>query len=143
MPTKVKELMTKDPIIVSTETTLQEAARKMKSLECGVLPVGSWEQPEGIITDRDIVIRAVADGVDITMAQVSDYMTRDVYYCREDDTLEAAGEQMRLHQVSRLMVKNQTGRACGIITFGCILRGDDSIKEIGKVVECAVGKKAA
>ncbi|MBN8531281.1 MAG: CBS domain-containing protein, partial [Alphaproteobacteria bacterium] len=92
MPTKVKELMTKDPVIVPASTTLQEAGRKMKSLECGVLPVGSWDKPEGIITDRDIVIRAVADGVDVTSAEVRDYMTSEVYYCQEDDTLENAAQ---------------------------------------------------
>ncbi|MBN8532318.1 MAG: CBS domain-containing protein, partial [Alphaproteobacteria bacterium] len=109
----------------------------------GVLPVGSWDKPEGIITDRDIVIRAVADGVDVTSAEVRDYMTSEVYYCQEDDTLENAAQQMRDHQVSRLMVKSQAGKACGIITFGCILRENESLREIGKVVERAVGQKAA
>lgn len=143
MATQVKELMKENPVIISSDTTLQEAAREMKSVDCGVLPVGSWENPEGMITDRDIVIRAVADGVDVTSEKVSDYMTKEVVYCNESDTLAQAAEQMRNNDVSRLMVKDSSGKACGIITFGCILRKDDSLEEVGDVVECAVGKKAA
>lgn len=143
MQTEVRELMKKDPVIIPADTTLQEAAQRMKSVDCGVLPVGSWDNPEGIITDRDIVLRAVAEGIDTVSARVRDYMTVEVFYCNEDDTVAQAAEQMRKYGVSRLMVKNSSGSACGIITFGCILRNDPSLKEIGKVVENAVGKKAA
>lgn len=143
MQTRVKELMTADPVIVSANTTLKDVAQKMKSIDCGVLPVGTWGKLEGMITDRDIVIRAVAEGTDIAKAQARDYMTTEVFYCYEDDSLEQAAEQMRHNNVSRLVVKDVTGKACGIITFGCILRKNDSLHEIGKVVECAVGKKAA
>jgi predicted transcriptional regulator len=143
MQTKVKDLMKENPIIIPASTTLKEAAQKMKSVDCGVLPVGTWDNLEGMITDRDIVIRAVAEGVDITSAQVRDYMTSDVFYCSESDTLAQAAEQMRKNDVSRLVVKDASGKACGILTFGRILREDENLKEIGKVVECAVGKKAA
>lgn len=143
MDTKVKELMTADPVIISADTTLMEAAQKMKMIECGVLPVGSWEKLEGIITDRDIVIRAVADGLDMASSKVRDFMTAEVFYCNEEATLAEAAEEMRRHKVSRLAVKDDSGKACGIITFGAILRKDDSLREIGNVVECAVGKKAA
>ncbi len=143
MQTEVKELMKKDPVIIPADTSLQEVAQRMKAIDCGVLPVGSWESPEGIITDRDIVIRAVAEGVDMATAKARDYMTGEVYYCEEDDTLTQAAEKMREHNVGRLMVRDKNGRACGIITFGCIMRKDPSLQEIGKVVESAVGAKAA
>lgn len=143
MQTLVKELMKENPVIIAATTTLKEAAQKMKSIDCGVLPVGSWDALEGIITDRDIVIRAVAEGVDTNKAQVRDYMTADVFYCSDYDTLAQAAEKMREHDVSRLVVRDSSGKACGVITFGCILRKNESLKEIGKVVECAVGKKAA
>lgn len=141
--TKVKDLMKEDPVIISSSATLKEAAQKMKSVDCGVLPVGTWDKLEGMITDRDIVIRAVAESVDITSARVCDYMTTDVYYCSENDTLAQAAEQMHKNNVSRLVVRDNSGKACGIITFGRILREDESLKEIGKVVECAIGKKVA
>lgn len=143
MLTKVKELMRENPVIISADATLKEAAQKMKDEDCGVLPVGSWERLEGIITDRDIVVRAVAEGTDAAEMRVSDCMTTDVFYCNLDDTLSQAAEQMREHDVSRLVVKDKSGMACGILTFGCILRKNESLKEIGKVIECAVGKKAA
>jgi len=143
MQTQVKELMTENPIIIPANATLKQAAQKMKSIDCGVLPVGTWDKLEGIITDRDIVIRAVAEGIDAASAPARDYMTMDVFYCNEDDTLAQAAEQMRSHGVSRLAVKDRGGKTCGIITFGCIVRKHESLGEIGEVVECAVGKKAA
>ena len=143
MQTKVKDLMTEEPVIIDRETTLEEAAREMKSVDCGVLPIGSWHVLEGIITDRDIVVRAVAEGADMATEQVRDYMTTEVFYCDEDDTLAEAAEKMHKYGVSRLIVNDNGGRACGIITFGCILRKNKSLREIGQVVECAVGKKVA
>lgn len=143
MQTQVKELMTENPIIISSNATLKEAAQEMKSVDCGILPVGSWDNLEGMITDRDIVIRAVADGVDTSAARVQDYMTTDVFYCNKEDTLEQAAEEMNKNNVGRLAVKDSSGKVCGIITFGCILRKNDSLSEIGKIVESAVGKKAA
>jgi predicted transcriptional regulator len=115
----------------------------MKSVDCGVLPVGSWVFLEGIITDRDIVIRAVAEGADTSKEEVRDYMTTEIFYCEEDDTLEEAAEKMCRHNVSRLVVNDSRGQACGIITFGCILRKNSDTKETSNVVECAVGKRAA
>jgi predicted transcriptional regulator len=143
MQTKVKDLMKANPVIISSNITLKEAAQKMKSVDCGVLPVGTWDNLEGMITDRDIVIRAVAEGIDVAKAQVRDYMTTDVFYCSESDTLAQAAEQMRKNNVSRLVVKGSSGKACGILTFGRILREDENLGEIGTVVECAIGKKAA
>lgn len=143
MQTKVKELMTESPMIIAGDASLAEAAQKMKSVDCGVLPVGTWDTLEGIITDRDIVVRGVAEGADVITAQVRDYMTEEVFYCNEEDTLAQAAEQMRKHDVSRLVVRDAGGQARGILTFGCILRKGKDIKEISNVVECAVGKKVA
>jgi predicted transcriptional regulator len=140
--TKVKELMRAQPVIVAADATLKEAAQKMKSVDCGVLPVGSWDRLEGIITDRDIVIRAVADGIDPATATVRSCMTSEIFYCNDSDTLEQAAEKMREHDVSRLVVKDSSGKPCGIITFGCIMRKGE-MQELGKVVERAVGKRAA
>lgn len=141
--TLVKELMKANPVIIPSSASLREAAEKMKSQDCGVLPVGNWDRLEGMITDRDIAIRAVAEGIDPGSALVRDYMTRDVHYCSENDTLAQAGEKMRRNDVGRLVVRDSSGKACGIITFGCIMRKDSSLRELGEVIECAVGNKAA
>jgi len=140
--TIVKTLMTPNPVIVSPQSTLKEAAQKMKDIDCGVLPVGHDNQFEGMITDRDIVIRAVARGKDITTEKVKDYMTNDVYCCTEGDTVEEAANLMRDYGVTRLIVKNGD-RISGIITFGSILRKDTDAEEVSDVVEQAVGRKQA
>lgn len=143
MRTQVKDLMKKNPVIIPADTTLKDAAKKMKSVDCGILPVGTKDKIEGIITDRDIVIRGVAEGVDVESATVSQCMTSGICCCSEEDTLDEAAEQMRRHDVSRLLVKDNSGQICGILTFGSILRKDDSLAEIGKVVESAIGRKVA
>ena len=143
MQTKVKELMKADPVIIRGGISLKEAAEKMESVDCGVLPVGTWDQLEGIITDRDIVIRAVAEGVDMSSATVREYMTNEIFFCNENDTLEQAAEAMNKHGVSRLVVRNSEAEPCAIITFGCIMRKAKDAEEIGKVISCAVKDKVA
>ncbi|MGE3771229.1 MAG: CBS domain-containing protein [Bdellovibrionales bacterium] len=139
----VKDLMQANPVIVSPDATLQEAAAQMRSIDCGCLPVGTRDRVEGVITDRDIVLRAVASGTDPAAARVRDHMTPNVCFCSESDTPEHAAELMRDNGVSRLLVQDAAGRVCGILTFGRILREDGSVREIMKVIESAVGKKAA
>ena len=143
MATKVREIMNPHPIFIDETTTLREAAQKMRALDCGVLPVGSEDKILGLITDRDIVIRAVCKSIDVVSEKVVDYMTTELYFCREENTLEEAAEEMRKHNISRLLVKNEAGLPTGIISFGLILRNNQSLGEFTKVVQCAVGGKAA
>jgi len=142
MQTKVKDLMKPEPVTVSSDITLQEAAWQMQLTNCGILPVGEYA-PEGIITDRDIVLRAVAKGKDVTKERVRDYMTRNVFFCSEDDTLEQAARIMHEHHVNRVLVRDSTGRQSGVLSFGCILRKSHQMEDIHKVLECTVEKKAA
>lgn len=141
--TKAMELMTKSPVLISPDATLKEAAEHMRDVECGVLPVGTAENLEGMITDRDIVIRAVAKGKDVEKEKVKDYMTEEVYACNEQDTLEQAAEKMCEHQVSRLIVRDKDDKVSGILSFGCMLRKNGNTEEVSKVVECAIRKEAA
>lgn len=141
--TQVKEIMKAGPVTVSPGATLEEAAKQMRDVDCGCLPVGSKERLQGIITDRDIVTRAVARGKDITKEQVKDYMTPEIHTCRETATLHEAAEEMRRHNVSRLIVEDKAGRATGILSFGSILRKEEDRDEMTDVVCCATGSKAA
>ena len=141
--TKVKDLMNPHPIFIDETTTLREAAQKMRALDCGILPIGNDSDIKGLITDRDIVIRAVCKNIDVSTEKVTDYMTTELIFCKEEDSLEEAAEEMRKHNISRLLVKNQNDRPTGIISFGCIVRNNPSLGEIGKVIQCAVGGKAA
>lgn len=140
--TLAKEVMRSDPVAIAPECTLQEAAQKMAEIDCGILPVVTNGRIDGIITDRDIVIRAVAQGCDVR-EPVRDHMTQGAVFCRDTDTLEQVGQQMHEHNVNRLLVKNASGEVCGILTFGCIMRKDRNTEEVGKVVDVATGKKAA
>jgi CBS domain-containing protein len=143
MHTKTKELMTPNPEIISPEATLAEAAQQMNETECGVLPVGIPNRLEGIITDRDIVIRAVSKGKNVNREKVKDFMTPVLHYCNEEDTVEDAAGMMQKHRIARLVVKDRAGNITGILTFGRILRQEDDIDEIAEVIQCATGKKAA
>jgi len=143
MQTQVKDIMKPNPATCSPTSTLAEAAQQMQAIDCGVLPVGTKEKPEGIITDRDIVLRAVAQGADVTQAKVKDFMTQGVHYCNDTDTLQRAAETMHEHHVNRLLVKDRNGKMCGIITFGCILRKESTMEDISQVLETTVGRKAA
>ena len=141
--TKVKDIMSPNPVLVEPDSTLQEAACQMKENDCCILPVGMNNNLQGMITDRDIVVRALCDGKDPSVEKVRDYMTAEVCSCKESDTAKTAAEIMRQHNVSRLIVRNDQGDVSGILSFGNILRKTDDQKEISEVVTCATGKQAA
>lgn len=139
-PTRVKDLMESNPETISPDATLEEAARKMKEIDCGFLPVGTDKESKGIITDRDIVIRAVAAGKDPRKEMVRDYMTNDICACVESDSLESAAKIMNENSISRLVVRNDQGAISGVLTFGRIIRSNDNKDETSNVVEQATGK---
>jgi CBS domain-containing protein len=137
--TQVQELMTSHPEMISPSATLQQAAKRMKAVKCGALPVGTENKLKGIITDRDIVIRALAEGKSPAKELVGDYMSTPVFACNEMDTLEDAAEKMQEHKVSRLVVRNHEGRVTGILSFGSILKNDANPKEVASIVKHACG----
>jgi CBS domain-containing protein len=122
METTVKDLMKANPSMITPDSTLKDAARKMASIDCGVLPVGAQYRVEGVITDRDIIIRAIAQGKDIEKEKVRDFMSTEVVSCSENDSLEEVANKMHENRVSRILVQNESGGLSGILSFGCILR---------------------
>ena len=143
MNTQVKDLMKKNPVLISPHSTLQDAAKKMRDIECGILPVGNEDHPEGVITDRDIVTRAVSRGKNIAKELVKDYMTPEIFSCHETDTLEKAVDKMRTHKVNRILVRDTAGKLTGILSFGRILKRNKDNAEIANVVKHAMGAQAA
>src|ERR671937_1268828 len=100
---QVKEVMTHGVECIRPEATLQEAATKMKELDVGPLPVcGDDDRLVGMLTDRDITIRAVAEGQDPKTARVQDVMTPDITYCFEDQDVKEAARLMEEKQIRRL-----------------------------------------
>src|SRR4051794_41545648 len=103
----LKDVMTPNPECVTPDDSLQDAARKMRNLDVGPLPVCENDRLAGMITDRDIVVNAVAEGRSPQTTKVREAMTGKVIYCFEDDNVEEAGRTMQEHQVRRLVVLNR------------------------------------
>lgn len=136
---KVKDLMTVNPCVVSSSATLAEAALMMSENDCGMLPVGTAQELEGVVTDRDIVLRGVSQGADVARETVASVMTGAVCACNEDDFLEDAALKMHANKVSRLIVRNNAGKMVGILSFGGLLRREADAVEICSVVKHACG----
>jgi CBS domain-containing protein len=115
----VKEIMTKDLRVATPEMGLVAVARLMKECDCGAIPVvrsESDEEPVGIITDRDIAIRAVAESADIIEAKVEDYMTESAVTIEADETVEDCVKKMEEEKIRRIVVVDENGKCIGIIT---------------------------
>ena len=125
----VRDVMTKGAECISPTTSLQEAARKMRDLDVGPLPVCENDRLVGMVTDRDITVRAVAEGCDPRTTTVKEVMTPDVVYCFEDQDVQQAANLMKQKQVRRLMVLNRDKRLVGIISLGdlAVETGDEHL----------------
>ena len=118
---KLSSIMTGGIETIRPQATLAEAAKKMASQDIGSLPVCSERRTViGIITDRDITIRAVARGMDPNHTRVEDVMTKDVLSCSSDAEVEAACELMEKRQVRRLLVTGDDDMPVGIVSLGDI-----------------------
>lgn len=115
---KINEIMTSHFEMIDSTSSLTDAAREMKSLDVGVLPVKEGTRLIGILTDRDIVIRALAEGRNPQSTQVKDVMSSDVIYCFEDDSIEDAVHLMEDNQIRRLVVCDHDRTPVGIISLG-------------------------
>lgn len=100
----VKELMSPQPVFCTPETSLHDVARLMKENDCGAIPVCEGQHVVGIVTDRDIVTRAVAGDADSQKLAASEVMTRNLMLVRDDDPIERALQIMESEQVRRLPV---------------------------------------
>jgi CBS domain-containing protein len=126
---RVSEVMTQGVECIGPDATLQEAAAKMKSLDVGPLPVCDNDRLVGMVTDRDIAVRATAEGDAPTDVRVRDVMTSEVIYCFEDEFVEDAARLMAAKQVRRLVVLNRDKRMVGIVSLGdlAVETGDEQL----------------
>ena len=116
------EIMSRHVEFIPGEATVAETAELMGELDVGALPVGSAEALEGVVTDRDILYRLVAKGLNGAEVLVRDVATRPVIGCGEDDTLQAAMDLMATHFIRRLAVRDGAGRVVGWITLADLAR---------------------
>lgn len=113
---KVKDIMTKDPVCCSPETSLEKVAKSMCDSDCGEIPVlDDEEKPIGVITDRDITCRTVAEAKNPLDLKAEDCMTRECITIDEEASLEECCELMEKHQIRRVPVVDDEGRCCGIV----------------------------
>jgi CBS domain-containing protein len=116
---KVNDVMSRDVVCVRPDSNLQEAALKMRELNVGMLPVCEDDQRlVGTLTDRDITIRAVAEGHIPSEIQARDVMTPGVIYCHDDVDAREAAELMKEKQIRRLVVLDRQMRLIGIMSLG-------------------------
>lgn len=134
---KVKDIMTADPACLTREDSLQEAAKLMRDNDCGCIPVVDGKEskiPVGMITDRDITCRTVAEGKNPLEMTVSDAMTNSAVTVTEDSSVEDCCSVMEEKQIRRVAVVDGRGSCCGIVAQADIaLHGAD--KQTGEVVQ--------
>lgn len=116
----VKDIMTKTVDWVSPKLTLVEAARKMKTEDIGALPVGENDRFVGMVTDRDIVVDAIAEGQDPNKTTLRQVLSSPIVWCFDDQTIEDAAHLMESKQIRRLVVLNRNKRLAGILSLGDI-----------------------
>ncbi len=132
---QLKDVMTRDVEVVHPDATLQEAARMMKALDVGPLPVCDGERVVGMLTDRDITVRATAEGRDPTTTKVREAMTPEVVSVREDQDVEEAARLMRERQLRRLLVMGPDGHVVGIVALGDLAVETGDERRVGEVLE--------
>ena len=118
---KVSEVMTRDVVLVAPSETICDAAKKMAECDAGALPVGEGDRLIGVITDRDIAIRAVAENKPPD-TPVREVMTQQVLYCFEDESVEHVAENMGEQQIRRLPVMDRDKRLVGIVSIADLSR---------------------
>ena len=132
---QISEIMTREAEVIPPDATLAEAAAKMKTLDVGPLPVCDGDRVLGMVTDRDITVRATAAGQDPTKTKVRDVMTPDVVYCFEDQDVREAAQLMAEKQIRRLVVLNRDHRLAGIVSLGDVAVGTGDDQLSGQVLE--------
>lgn len=115
---QIKEVMTHDVEVVRPSAPLKEAAEKMKTLDVGALPVCDGRRLVGMLTDRDISVRAVAEGRDPLDTEVQEVMTANVVYAFEDQRVEEAAQLMSDNQIRRLPIIDRDKLLVGIVSLG-------------------------
>jgi CBS domain-containing protein len=117
---QLSEIITREVETVRPETSAREAAQRMRSMDVGALPVCDGRRLLGMVTDRDLAIRVLAEGRDPNATPVQDAMTPDVCYAFEDDDVQRAADIMKDRQIRRLPVVDREKHLVGIVALGDI-----------------------
>jgi CBS domain-containing protein len=115
---KLKEIMTGDVEVISPTSTIKEAAEKLGSLNIGALPVCDDDKLVGMVTDRDIVVKGIARGIEPSQCQVKEVMTHSIVYAFEESSIRDAARLMKDKQVRRVVVLDSNKKLVGIVSLG-------------------------
>jgi len=131
----VKDIMTRDVEVVHPDDAIKEAARKMRDRDIGFLPVCDGDRLVGVVTDRDLILRGLAEGTDPGTNIGRDLMTSPVVYCFDDQDVKEATRLMEDHQIRRVAVlRREDKRLVGVLSLGDIARSSTR-KVSGEVLE--------
>ena len=138
---KVKDVMHQGAEWVAPQTPLPEVARKMRDLDIGCIPIGENDRLIGMVTDRDIACRGVANSQDLAKLTARDVMSKGILYCRDSEELEDALRVMEQKQVRRLPVIDDRKRMVGMLSLGDV--ADAASHELSGEVMAAVSSDHA
>jgi len=135
---KISDAMTRDVCMVRPDQTLRDAALMMADLDIGAVPVQENDRLVGMITDRDIAVRAVAEGWG-TDTQISQVMSKEIKYCYEDQDIEEVTRNMSDQRLRRLPVLNRAKRLVGILSLGDLAREGSTQDDAGEAL-CGISR---
>lgn len=132
---QINRIMTRHVEVVHPEATLREAAQKMAALDVGPLPVCKGDELVGMVTDRDITLRATAEGLDPKTTRVYEVMTPEIIFAYEDEDVSEAARLMAEYQIRRLVVLNRDKRLVGIVSLGDLAVHTGDERQAGQTLE--------
>lgn len=132
---RVAEIMTRHTEVVLSDSVLKDAALKMQQLDVGTLPIKEGDRLVGMLTDRDITVRATAEGRDPTKTQVREVMTPQVVYCFEDQEVWEAAKLKQEKQIRRLPILSREKRLVGIVSLGDLAVHSREEKLVSKTIK--------
>jgi CBS domain-containing protein len=132
---KIREVMTEMVELIDPDTVLRDAARQMREANTGFLPIGVDDRLVGTLTDRDIAIRAVAEGLDPKVARVREAMSKTLVYCFDDQDASEAATLMDENKIRRLPVLNSAKRLVGVVSIGDLASKTGDHDVVGQTVQ--------
>ena len=138
----IKDCMTKQVEVGNPSMSLTEVARKMNDGDFGILPIVENDRIVGMVTDRDIAVRGIAQGRDPNKLQVNDVMSKHVFYCYEDQSMEEVSQNLGKNQVRRLPVLNRQKRLVGMLSIGDLAKSKVNPQKFEEALQ-NISKKAS
>lgn len=132
---QLSEVMTTSPETIDAHLSIREACRKMAALNIGILPVVEHDHAVGIVTDRDIVVRGVATGIDVDKTPIRAVMTHSMWCLPKNRDVHEAAQLMETKQIRRILVLDDDGEVVGILSLGDMAVRQPDLELSGEIVE--------